>query len=673
MDLRNEPPTEYQFRLSAAQIKLSSSEEITLPSKAKSAQDSQAEAAARGNHQPEATPPPAHRRRRWMVLFAIAVGFVPFVLLEAGLRLFDVGAEEADLHAGFGETSALFQIDPQEDVYRTSLAKLQFFVTQQFPVAPAKEEFRIFVLGGSTVQGRPFGPPTSFAKWLELHLQADDPSCKYRAINCGGISYASYRLQPVLQEVLNYQPDLIVLATGHNEFLEDRTYAALKSRSALRLWLEQSAGQLRTVMLLRRVFGVAPKVEPTDDERPIGEAVEARLDDEAGYASYHRDAEWHRLVCQQYEDSVRQMVDTCRTASVPLVLVKLGANLRDCAPFKSELDASIDLPKQQEWQRLFDQATVVQTNDAAGALKLYEQLLEIDPLHSLVHFRAARCQERLGLTNEAAESYQRALNNDVCPLRMPEQLSDVLAKVAADTHTPLIDADTAIREVFRVPSTIPGYDRYLDHVHPTIASHQRIARRITETAQGEGLVAKPVTRSSSSAMREIYRNHLTSLPHAYASNGRRRIGWLEGWAQRQRLLEETAPFDAAGEIAATMRYLEISDPETAREHLLKAITQDGDSSGHFLSVALDLFESGQSHAAVWILTELSSENDSGAIGHSIALARLVIACDDKKPRLVRELYTEHQSSWPAILDAEQSGWQTVMPDVLERATALAGP
>ena len=46
-------------------------------------------------------------------------------------------------------------------------------------------------------------------------------------INCGGVSYASYRLGPILDEVLGYEPDLIMLYTGHNEFLEARTYPRL--------------------------------------------------------------------------------------------------------------------------------------------------------------------------------------------------------------------------------------------------------------------------------------------------------------------------------------------------------------------------------------------------------------------------------------------------------------
>ena len=84
------------------------------------------------------------------------------------------------------------------------------------------KEFRIFCLGGSTVQGSPFAIETAFSTWLELSLQAAEPKRQWDVVNCGGVSYASYRLVPILEEVLGYEPDLIILYTGHNEFLEDR-------------------------------------------------------------------------------------------------------------------------------------------------------------------------------------------------------------------------------------------------------------------------------------------------------------------------------------------------------------------------------------------------------------------------------------------------------------------
>ena len=41
----------------------------------------------------------------------------------------------------------------------------------------------------------------------------------------------SYRLLLILEKCLQYKPDLFIVCTGHNEFLEDRSYAHLKERA----------------------------------------------------------------------------------------------------------------------------------------------------------------------------------------------------------------------------------------------------------------------------------------------------------------------------------------------------------------------------------------------------------------------------------------------------------
>src|SRR5258706_16184905 len=83
-------------------------------------------------------------------------------------------------------------------------------------------------------------------------MAGSDRSRRLQGVNCGGVSYASYRLAPIVREVLNYQPDLVIVATGENEFLEDRTYHSVKSRSAFRAWIEDTAYSLRIVSLGRK-------------------------------------------------------------------------------------------------------------------------------------------------------------------------------------------------------------------------------------------------------------------------------------------------------------------------------------------------------------------------------------------------------------------------------------
>jgi hypothetical protein len=212
-------------------------------------------------------PPRSFRKKIGFRVGAVALGLAPFVLLELSLIALDLG--NPDLHTdpfvGFSKTLPLFTLNQDDNRYWTAPARREFFYPDSFAADKPKNEFRVFCLGGSTVQGRPYSIETAFGAWLELTLKAAQPNRPIRVVNCGGISYASYRLVPVLREVLGYQPDLIILYTGHNEFLEDRTYGDLKNMSAVTA-ASMKASRLRAFPLLRRL--VHPDHEPLGDAPP---------------------------------------------------------------------------------------------------------------------------------------------------------------------------------------------------------------------------------------------------------------------------------------------------------------------------------------------------------------------------------------------------------------------
>ena len=120
------------------------------------------------------------------------------------------------------------EIDAAGDSYlATSPSKVRWFNPQRFPKKKASRTYRIFSLGGSTTYGRPYDDNASFSGWLRELLVPADPSRTWEVINAGGISYASYRVAAVMEELIQYEPDLFIIYTGHNEFLERRTYRTL--------------------------------------------------------------------------------------------------------------------------------------------------------------------------------------------------------------------------------------------------------------------------------------------------------------------------------------------------------------------------------------------------------------------------------------------------------------
>ncbi|MCK5378818.1 MAG: O-GlcNAc transferase, partial [Acidobacteria bacterium] len=164
------------------------------------------------------------------ILMAIGVTVVFFLVLEGVLAL--VGVEPRlyveDPFVGFTSTSPLFVEDVDAEgqlVYRTADNKARLFNPQSFPADKGDGTVRVFCMGGSTTYGRPFDDVTSFCGWLRELLPEVDPSHRWEVINAGGVSYASYRVALLMEELIRYDPDLFVIYSGQNEFLEARTYS----------------------------------------------------------------------------------------------------------------------------------------------------------------------------------------------------------------------------------------------------------------------------------------------------------------------------------------------------------------------------------------------------------------------------------------------------------------
>jgi tetratricopeptide (TPR) repeat protein len=508
--------------------------------------------------------------RRWRAvafrIAAVSAGLLPFILAEAGLRLFDLGrpGDTTDPLTGFNQRFPLFI--RQGESYRTAHAREPFFFPQEFPAEKPRNGRRVFCFGGSTVYGHPYEADTAFPKWLELELTASDPARSCQVINCGGVSYASYRLAPLVKEVLHYQPDLVILATGHNEFLEDRTYQSLKSRSVAWAWLQNAAYSLRLANIARRWVGGG-----ADHKTQLPAEVEPKLDEASGYASYHRDDAWHERVVAQFDESVRTMVADCRAAGVPVILVKLGSNLRDCPPFKSEVRAGLSADQERAWQSAFEAGARAEETNLSRSLELYRQAEAIDGEHALLTYRIARTLDRLGRKPEALTYYLKAREQDICPLRIIKPLEQVLSRIAVETGTPLVDAAGLLAA--KAPDAIPGFDWYVDHVHPTIGGHQRIAQALAEEMRRCRLSANAFTWPEDKR-RQTYADHLKQLGPLYLANGRRRVVWLEHWARRQRLFDETLPRDAQSHVRLGFRCLDLGDEDGAWQAFGEALKRD---------------------------------------------------------------------------------------------------
>lgn len=453
-------------------------------------------------------------------------------LVEVAVRiLFEPPTiDQADPYVSFAGLAPLFVLDETGSRYETNHERLAAFRPQSFAARKGGSTFRIFCLGGSTVQGRPYSVETSFTAWLALGLRAAQPERDFEVVNCGGISYASYRLVPIMDELLEREPDLFIIYTGHNEFLEERTYGRIKTMPRWLSSIQRRLLDLRSYALVHEFVTNRRGAEP-DGGAPqrtvLPSHVETRLDSRQGLESYHRDDAGRRATTRHFGRNLETMVRMARRAGVGVILMNPVSNLKDCAPFKSERGPGLGATVAGRVDGLRERARVLDRADTFGKIELLERAAALDSRHAGLAYHLGRNYASLGRLTEAKKWFEKARDEDVCPLRIIEPMHEAIRVVARDHDVPLVD----VRALFeaRTEGGIPGDGWLLDHVHPSIAGHQHIADELCRKLMDMQLV--DARAGWTTARDDLWREHLSSLDDAYHARGAARLERLREWSR----------------------------------------------------------------------------------------------------------------------------------------------
>ena len=482
---------------------------------------------------------------------------VELILLAAGVvPLY----ERTDPYIGFSGYAPLFvKSTPPggEPIFETAHNKFEWFNPQRFPAHKAEGTTRIFCIGGSTTYGRPYDDRTSFGGWLRRFLPAVDPNRRWEVINAGGISYASYRAARLMEELADYEPDLFLIYTGHNEFLEQRTYDKLLKTPEFVRHLGALASRMRLYSALYDVTYEQNAVLPTE--------VEALLDRSVGPDDYHRDDKLRAAVLDHYRTSLIRMTHIGERAGARSILVTPASNIGSFSPFKAEPGPGVSaLDIRQVAVLKLAVIAALDDGDHARAASIAERALALDGRDAELLYLQARALRALGRIDEAREAFTDARDEDVCPLRALTPIRAIVADVARTRNAGLVDFARIVAE--RSPDGIPGSELFLDHVHPTIEGNRLLALAIVQEMADEGIVS-PAATWNAAAIAEISEQLESSLDEKAHAVALKNLSKVLGWAGKRDEAERLADLAAA------------AIPEDGETHFQKGILlqQAGDS------------------------------------------------------------------------------------------------
>ena len=209
------------------------------------------------------------------------------------------------------------------------------------------------------------------------------------------------------------------------------------------------------------------------------------------------------------------------------VLVVPTVNIRDCPPFKIEIDPRLDALDAEKVESLWQQAQQ-KSEQPKKAKRAIENLLKIDPQHAGAHYYLGQ----FAIAEQNWESAKYHLNAakdfDVCPLRATTEILKAVRDVANENGVLLLDADQLFQT--KCPHALVGRPWLIDHVHPGIEGHQLLGEAIADS-----LLKNSWIESSGDAWRsgrpDRYRNHLSQFGEEYFFRGQQRLEGLLLWTQ----------------------------------------------------------------------------------------------------------------------------------------------
>ncbi len=409
------------------------------------------------------------------ILFGLIICVVFFGLLE--LVLWSLGAEtqieKEDPFRGFSHLVKVFE--RQGNRYKTRYVSAhRTFTEQSFRVDKPENGFRIFSLGGSSSYGYPWGAEVAFTEILGELIALEHPNLEVEAVNASGISYAMHRLNIVADELLKYDPDLFVIYSGHNEFIEPAFFESLKTRGTARAGLEYLLAHSRIYSLARSVVDRVRDKESTDG---VAMEREVRRDQTQIYTPEEK-----KEIVALFRRRLTRLVTIAQAAGVRVLLATIPANVQGWRPEASTGGGQ----DHRRWTGVVAAGKrLLKRGEYQQALLRFQEAVEMAPEHAETQFDLARCYEGLGRWNEARQAYKNACDADASPIRRVDGINQAIREVARERGTLFVDMD----HIFQQQSEhgLVGYNLIEDYVHPTRESHEEIAWQMWDLLERKGL------------------------------------------------------------------------------------------------------------------------------------------------------------------------------------------
>jgi lysophospholipase L1-like esterase len=419
-------------------------------------------------------------------LTGVLIGFAIVALIEISLRVF-----------GYGESIPVFVPDKVNAKFSTlnpRIAKRYFYDNEVnpplefFKTAKPENEFRIFVVGASTVVGFPYGHSITFPKMLEHLLQKRYPNTRIKVINTGLTATNTFAILDMAGEIIDQSPDAVLIYTGHNEY-----YGALgvsSSRSAInnirlkRFYL--SIQKYRMVQLLTHLL---PRGSTANGDGTLMAKMVRNREIKYGSGQYYDGV-------SQFKNNLEDIINEYSNHNIPIFIGTLVSNRKDLLPFNS---SKITDPALLNLVANGD--TLLIKEEYKEALESYLSVWKVDSSSANLSFKILECYTYLNDSIAIEKFGVLSSDLDMIRFRAPSVFNTIIRSIAIENDINLVDLEKSFEHY---TDNIIGNELISEHVHPNIEGYKLMASEYFKSICDSGLIDLSINTKCSESNLDDY-------------------------------------------------------------------------------------------------------------------------------------------------------------------------
>ncbi len=421
---------------------------------------------------------------------------------------------------------------------------LDYFLMPKLPGV-----YRIFCLGGSTTIGFPYGPAGSFPSFLRDRLKRIFPHKSFQIINLGMTATNSYTVIDMARELVSYEPDLLIVYDGHNEFYGALGIASRESLGGSRLLTKiyLQLIHLRTFLFLKNVLASIRGVfVTTGNNQPSGTMMERM----ARGQNVPFQSVIYRRGLKIFEENLDELKEICSANQIPLIISSQVSNLRDQPPFVSAFQGSISESQRAQFNRYYAQGVSYWDKEQTdSALVEFRNAASIDSMRADVRYQIARCLDSMAMKREARLEYIAARDYDQLRFRTSSDFNNAVKRLGEYPGVFVVDIERAFSDYSQ--DSIIGRNLILEHLHPNLHGYFLMAKACCQLMHANNLFATQQDWSQADTVTDepLWENHAITEIDKRAAQERITL-LISSWPFKSRELPVTSPIfsDTIGRI-----------------------------------------------------------------------------------------------------------------------------